>query len=578
MAEPAVETKDTVKKLSFGGVGKSLLGGAKKSVIKTVDFLHKKFGSTKHIDEGKKLSNTECLGEIYKMMKIMDEDKKLRREIAINNSEQEQHEKDQRNKEIISALTGKKFKKTKFKPKRKIKTKKKVKATKISESAGFSLGDLGTITLGTAAVIGTGALMTAPTSAFANTMKMEQGAKSREEALKKAHKSVKDRDNSLSYGVISLSSIRTEGKDNSSLDSFIKDNPQFKLPDPGQGGKNPNFIEQWNKIPSEELLDAQEKWYQTHVFNPATRLLESSGVDPKISSDERVRAFMADRGNQVGTAGSEKAIKKSKANEAKTPEEFIDKMTEYDVANVEEQFPKYLAQYPDRKDALIRRMINRKNLSLKIESKGATSSNITIKPPALPTHHTPEQDAKQDKTIVVQENKNTSTDDELEKQRLKYEKDFENFVDMGLDTKQPPVVSKPQLWKSMTSLYENDNILYTEQEKLYVERQKQKLAEVYGFKSWAEYERVSEERIAKRHEILDAQQREYEENQRKIQEKLLESVNNTTNISTIVQESTEIKKETGNEVPLLILKMEEITNKLKVPLEEGIYSPYIYNE
>ena len=48
----------------------------------------------------------EVLGQIYSMLKLMDEDNKLDREMVQSHLEEEEHEKDKRNKELIEALTG----------------------------------------------------------------------------------------------------------------------------------------------------------------------------------------------------------------------------------------------------------------------------------------------------------------------------------------------------------------------------------------------------------------------------------------------------------------------------------------
>jgi hypothetical protein len=435
MAEPAAETKSTVKKMSLGGIGKSLLGASKKAGGVVKSLFSKKPTSELVTDD--KETPAEYLGEIYKLMKVIDEDKKLQHEKSINHIHEEEHKKDQRNKEIISALTGKKFKKTKFKARRKFKVKKKGKATNVSESGGGglglpSLGVLGSIALGGAAVVGTTALMTTSTSAFGNTMAMEQRVRTPEEALNASHKTAVDRDNSLSYGVIGLSSIRTDGKDNSSLDSFIKDNPQFNLPDPGNGGRNAKFIEEWNKIPADKLLEAQEKWYQDHVYNPATRSLESSGVDSKISADERVRAYMADRANQVGTDGTEKAIKRAGADKATTSEDFMHKMSEYDKAHLDEQFPKYLKQHPTHRKGLINRIENRESLSLALNPNAEENKSVRN------TKLNPKQSASAtSQNLEINDTESSATAAQLEKQRLEYEKQAQNGMDMGYKIQYP---------------------------------------------------------------------------------------------------------------------------------------------
>jgi hypothetical protein len=71
---------------------------------------------------------TETLGEIFKMMKLMDEDKKLNQELASAHIEEQKHEKDRRNNEIIKALTARKPPKPP-----KVKKEKKVEEKKPSE-------------------------------------------------------------------------------------------------------------------------------------------------------------------------------------------------------------------------------------------------------------------------------------------------------------------------------------------------------------------------------------------------------------------------------------------------------------
>ena len=92
MAEPAIETKDTAKKMTLGGVGKSLLGGAKKAGSLVKKLFSKEPTSELVVNE--KTTPVEYLGEIFKMMKVMDEDKKLNHEMANNHLEEEEHKKD----------------------------------------------------------------------------------------------------------------------------------------------------------------------------------------------------------------------------------------------------------------------------------------------------------------------------------------------------------------------------------------------------------------------------------------------------------------------------------------------------
>ena len=104
MATPSEETKSTAGKMTLGGIGKSLMRG-----VEGVGRIVSKPFSKKTPDlVMKKEDPAEVLGEIYKMLKLMDEDKKLNHQMANNHLEAEELKKEQRNKEIIKALTGKK--------------------------------------------------------------------------------------------------------------------------------------------------------------------------------------------------------------------------------------------------------------------------------------------------------------------------------------------------------------------------------------------------------------------------------------------------------------------------------------
>jgi hypothetical protein len=94
-------TKKTAKGKTPNEMGKSLVP-AKKS------FLGKLFGK-KEPEQEESAPPTQAeqtLGEIYKMMKLMEEDKRLNQELVNNHIEEEETKKDQRNEEIIKALTA----------------------------------------------------------------------------------------------------------------------------------------------------------------------------------------------------------------------------------------------------------------------------------------------------------------------------------------------------------------------------------------------------------------------------------------------------------------------------------------
>lgn len=108
MAQPSEDTKKTATSM-MSGVGKSFLGGAKKVVSSVGKLFTKKPDS---IVPPSQVSNpTEALGEIFKIMKVMDEERKISQEKTNAYIEEQKHEKDRRNEEIIKALTVPKQKK-----------------------------------------------------------------------------------------------------------------------------------------------------------------------------------------------------------------------------------------------------------------------------------------------------------------------------------------------------------------------------------------------------------------------------------------------------------------------------------
>ena len=107
MATPSQDTIKSATGMAMGRIGKSVLGGAKavatgvkKLFVKKPEKLVPKFSG----------EPVETLGEIYKFMRIMDEDRKLNQELVNAHVEEQQHLKDRRNQEIITALSGRKKK------------------------------------------------------------------------------------------------------------------------------------------------------------------------------------------------------------------------------------------------------------------------------------------------------------------------------------------------------------------------------------------------------------------------------------------------------------------------------------
>jgi len=118
MAQPSEETKKSAASMAFGRLSKLALTGAKKTISTVGKLFTKKPDNL--VDESS--PPTKIMGEIYKMMKLMDLDRKLNQEAANSHIEEQNHMRDKRNKEIIKALTTPKIKKPRVVKPKKIKT------------------------------------------------------------------------------------------------------------------------------------------------------------------------------------------------------------------------------------------------------------------------------------------------------------------------------------------------------------------------------------------------------------------------------------------------------------------------
>jgi hypothetical protein len=118
MAQPSEETKKSATSMAFGRLSKTALASAKKTISTVGRLFTKKPDNL--VDESS--PPTKIMGEIYKMMKLMDLDRKLNQEAANSHIEEQGHMRDKRNKEIIKALTTPKIKKPRVVKPKKIKT------------------------------------------------------------------------------------------------------------------------------------------------------------------------------------------------------------------------------------------------------------------------------------------------------------------------------------------------------------------------------------------------------------------------------------------------------------------------
>ncbi len=151
---------------------------------------------------------------------------------------------------------------------------------------------------------------------------------------------------STSYGLFGINNVR-EYKDRktgqikmgvSTIDNFVKRYPNLGLPDPGHP-KDPEQVKKFNqawwalaKKNPVALAQAQIDFLEK-LFKPAAE----KNTDIRFKSDPGVQLFMLDRTVQLGP-GFVAALNTPEAKNAKTPSEYIDAITKYDLENQRSYF------------------------------------------------------------------------------------------------------------------------------------------------------------------------------------------------------------------------------------------------
>jgi hypothetical protein len=117
-------------------------------------------------------------------------------------------------------------------------------------------------------------------------------------------------------------------------------------------------------------------WYKKYNLVPLSEDLYKT-LPKKIADDPGVFVFMADRRNQMGKLREKSAFEY--ASGAKTPEDFINKVSEYDYNHAEEEFPTYLQTHPNGRRGLFNRFNARKNfaLSLTVDTQKPSAAQLT---------------------------------------------------------------------------------------------------------------------------------------------------------------------------------------------------------
>jgi len=242
------------------------------------------------------------------------------------------------------------------------------KGAGVVSRAAPSVSTVAKVAVGAAAVSGI-------SSAAALTIKGETGADA-SQAITKVGQIVPNdpKPGVSSYGIFGINSGREKGNP-SSADSFVSEHPEFKLK--GTPGTK-EFDDEWTRASKEDpqkMLNAQLAWYEKHVHGPAVATL-SKIVPSNIANDQGVQAFLSDRRNQYGGVMEKPALAAGAG--AKTPKEFIDKVTEFDskLENVQKSFPGYLSTHPNNTKGITNRITQRQRDSLRISSQSTSSAEI----------------------------------------------------------------------------------------------------------------------------------------------------------------------------------------------------------
>jgi len=189
----------------------------------------------------------------------------------------------------------------------------------------------------------------------------ETGVRGRTQAEKKVGQVVENDPSPgvFSYGIFGMNS------GSGSIQRFVAGNPQFGFTaKPGTR----EFNEEWKRISesrSKEMYEAQLLWYQGAILDPLKKQLANILPD-NLAKDARVIAYFADRRIQYGNVMEKSAITYSLS--AKTPEEFLQRLTDFDLQNIGKAFTTYLRNNPQNIRGLKSRIQNRLSSAMQFGS------------------------------------------------------------------------------------------------------------------------------------------------------------------------------------------------------------------
>ena len=193
----------------------------------------------------------------------------------------------------------------------------------------------------------------------------ETGATTKEEAKKKSSQIHKDdpQAGEKSYGIFGMNTL------SKTVHGFVNSNPQLGFTSkPGTKEFDNEWIRISNEIP-DEFYDLQLKWYEKNIWEP-TKKIYARILPRKFASDPRILALLADRKLQYGGVmerqAIEYALKLSGSLGPKTDsvQEFIDRITLFDEANLYDAFATSLSTNPSNEKGLFKRVQLRKAMAL----------------------------------------------------------------------------------------------------------------------------------------------------------------------------------------------------------------------
>lgn len=212
------------------------------------------------------------------------------------------------------------------------------------------------------AVVGTIISSLGISAAAAISIKGETGATTKKDMLAKGAQIVPNDPSAgvFSYGIFGMNSKA------GTVSQFINQNPQLGFTEkPG----TPQFNQQWKQIANQnpqELFDAQIAWHERNIIQPLKRDLQKQ-LPSAVQLDDKILTYMADRRIQYGKTLEGEAF--SYASDASNSDEFIDKITEFDINNIDRAFKTYLKNNPNNAPGLIKRIQNRKKLAVELTSE-----------------------------------------------------------------------------------------------------------------------------------------------------------------------------------------------------------------